>query len=60
LRERVVMRVDVVRQMERRPVKTKVTLSSVSFVGLGHGRAVAARAVACSNAVDLIGRDAAK
>src|SRR5450432_1218238 len=35
LRERVVIRVDVLRQMERRPMKTKVSLNSVSFVGLG-------------------------
>ena len=54
LRERVVIRVDVLRPMERRPMKTKVTLSSVSFVGLGGmARAIAARAVAGGNAVEL-------
>jgi hypothetical protein len=54
LRERVVIRVDVLRPMERRPMKTKVTLSSVSFVGLGGvARAIAARAVAEGNAVEL-------
>ena len=54
LRERVLIRVDVLRQMERRPMKTKVTLSSVGFVGLGGmARAIAVRAVAGGNAVEL-------
>ncbi len=42
-------------------MKTKPTLSSVSFIGLGGmARAIATRAVKGGNAVELIGRDAAK
>jgi 8-hydroxy-5-deazaflavin:NADPH oxidoreductase len=42
-------------------MKTKATLSSVSFIGLGGmAHAIAARTLKGGNAVELIGRDTAK